>query len=102
MSYPNMSLSLSRYKEFGELYSGPDFSWIVSVSPPKLKIPSKLRQQVFALHDRKCWVCGKTIEGSFDVHHIVAESEFGLTILSNLAPVHRECHRKVGLVRFAR
>jgi hypothetical protein len=32
----------------------------------------------------------------------MAESEFGPTILSNLAPVHRECHRKVGLVRLAR
>jgi hypothetical protein len=102
MSYPNMSLSLSQYKEFGELFNGPDFPWNVSVSPPKLKIPSKLRQQVLALHDGKCWVCGKTIDGSFDVHHIVPESEFGPTILSNLAPVHRECHRKVGLASLAR
>ena len=95
MSYPDMSLYLSRYKDFGELHSGPEFPWNVSVSPPKLKIPPTLRQEVMAEHDRKCWVCGKTIEGRFDVHPIVPESEFGPTILSNLAPVHRECHRRV-------
>ncbi len=68
--------------------------------PPELPIEAterkqlrgRLRKELLAKYGNKCQVCYGAITGSFHVHHIIPRSFGGPNSLSNLVPLHAECH----------
>jgi 5-methylcytosine-specific restriction protein A len=58
-------------------------------------IPRKVGLRVLEANDRKCWICGNEIApgAGTDIHHKTPLADGGRHAESNLAPVHRKCHR---------
>ncbi len=57
------------------------------------RFSARLRQELLERYKNKCQVCQALITGSFDAHHIIPRTFGGATTLSNLVPLHAECHK---------
>ncbi len=63
------------------------------------KTPKRYRASQFewsgihqAFEDERCWVCDEVWT---ELHHILARSHSGDDVVANLAPLCRECHRRI-------
>ncbi len=61
----------------------------------KEQVKGKLRRELLAKYGNECQVCHGVITGSFHAHHIIPRSLGGPTSLSNLVPLHANCHANV-------
>lgn len=59
------------------------------------KAPPKVRQRVLDKHLHRCHICDQPItDRNWEADHVVAIINGGENRESNLAPAHRECHRR--------
>lgn len=59
------------------------------------KVRTQLRKSVADLHGGLCWVCKKPLPEDYQIHHLDCSDDEGKdNTVTNLVPLHRECHRE--------